>query len=201
MAIMVIVTGLPGTGKTFFAKRLATQINAIHINSDKIRVEQNLTGQYDVQTKQKVYDKMLSATKTALQNFKNVVVDSTFYQESTRNIFIELATELDCCWQILQITASDKTVKERVSSQREFSEADFEVYQSIKASYQTIKEPHFILNSDEMPVEQMIVQAKEYMYHDKIRYSRFDSSNQEEYKSRVNRNSYILGASDQRYCL
>jgi predicted kinase len=193
MAMMVLVTGLPGTGKTYFAERLATHLNAVHINSDKIRAALNLRGKYSYTSKEEVYDKMLENTIDALQNHQNVVVDSTFYQEATRRRFIDLAANMNCCWQILQITASDKTVKERVSQKREFSEANYEVYQHIKASYEAIKEPHFILNSDEMPVEQMIVQAKEYMHHDKIRYSRPYASTQRNDDFRVDRDAYFMG--------
>jgi adenylylsulfate kinase len=40
-SMIIQVIGLPGSGKTTFAKELADRINAIHLNADDIRAELN----------------------------------------------------------------------------------------------------------------------------------------------------------------
>ena len=39
--MIIQVIGLPGAGKTTFAKELADRINAIHLNADAVRAELN----------------------------------------------------------------------------------------------------------------------------------------------------------------
>ena len=39
--MIIQVIGLPGAGKTTFAKELADRINAIHLNADEVRAELN----------------------------------------------------------------------------------------------------------------------------------------------------------------
>ena len=37
--MIIQVIGLPGSGKTTFAKELSSRINAIHLNADEVRAE------------------------------------------------------------------------------------------------------------------------------------------------------------------
>jgi adenylylsulfate kinase-like enzyme len=39
--IIIQVIGLPGSGKTTFAKELSDRINAVHLNADAVRAELN----------------------------------------------------------------------------------------------------------------------------------------------------------------
>ena len=39
--MIIQIIGLPGSGKTYLAKELASRINAIHLNADEIRAELN----------------------------------------------------------------------------------------------------------------------------------------------------------------
>jgi len=41
--MLVIVCGLPGVGKTTFAKKLAPMLNAIVLSTDKIRRDDTIT--------------------------------------------------------------------------------------------------------------------------------------------------------------
>ena len=58
--MIVIVFGLPGSGKSYFASRFAKVINAGYINSDMIRKEIFEKREYSDQEKKAVYDKCLN---------------------------------------------------------------------------------------------------------------------------------------------
>src|SRR6056297_2344251 len=92
--MIIIVFGLPATGKSWFSRGLSVNIKAIHLNTDKIREQMDMKGEYDKQSKQKVYDELKYQTRKHLVKGKNVIVDGTFHKKERRNEFKELAGEL-----------------------------------------------------------------------------------------------------------
>ena len=87
--IVVIVFGLPGTGKSYFASKLAGRTNAEYISSDRLRKELFPERTYSDKEKETVYQEMLDKTKMALNENTNVVLDATFYKNDVRNRLLE----------------------------------------------------------------------------------------------------------------
>ncbi len=65
--VIVIVFGLPGSGKSYFASRLAEMLKAEYINSDIVRKQLLTQKTYSEKEKLSVYDSMLEKMKTLLQ--------------------------------------------------------------------------------------------------------------------------------------
>jgi predicted kinase len=59
--MLLLIAGLPATGKTTLAEALARQLGAVHYHSDKVRGALNLMGRYDKASKDQVYEALLSA--------------------------------------------------------------------------------------------------------------------------------------------
>lgn len=156
---LICVTGLPGSGKSFFASRLAKSINADHLNSDRLRNNLGLRGNYSAEAKEIVYNALFEQTKKALIDNQSIVLDSTFYQESVRDLYESLSRSLGVPIVWIAITASEETIRERTEKQRPYSEADFEVYQSIKAKFENLKHIDLSLDSDSDSVEEMVDQT------------------------------------------
>ena len=57
--MVILVLGLPGSGKSYFAGRLAQKINAEYLNSDQIRKEMFQGRTYSDSEKAKVYEALL----------------------------------------------------------------------------------------------------------------------------------------------
>lgn len=157
-----MITGLPGTGKTTFARSLAEALGEPHFNTDIIRDELGLRGQYDEATKKKVYSSLLDHTRREVERGNKVVVDGTFFKKELRRPFVELSQQLETsiCW--VEITAEEPVVKERVSQKRTYSEADYDVYLKIKEAFEPLEEDHLTLRSDQCTVEEMIEKTKSY---------------------------------------
>ena len=161
--MIIIVMGLPGTGKTFFAERLAANTQAQHISSDKTRIQLQKRGAYTPEDKSQVYRQMLAEAEEALKNGKHVIMDATFSQKLHRNEVIALAKRLNALVHFIQLTADEATIQERTSREREESEADFKVYQLIKQSFEPLEIPHLTLNSTQLKIEEMLVMARHYI--------------------------------------
>nr|AWJ66122.1 hypothetical protein [uncultured bacterium] len=161
--MLVLVGGLPGSGKTYFSKALAHHSSACHINSDVVRKDLQLMEKYDLNTKKKVYEEMLSRTKKHLLIHPLVIVDSTFYLEKIRNLYLDLAHSLSLPIKIIEIKAAPETIKKRISHQRPDSEADFEVYLKLREQFEPYIQPHLTLWSDQLSTENMIKEAMAYI--------------------------------------
>lgn len=163
MAMLIMVVGLPGTGKSTFARELAQAIDGNHFNTDMIRDNLNLRGSYDKESKQRVYDELLLRTEETLKSGGIAIVDGTFYLRSLRKTFIDLAEKTGKPIQWIVLEASECVIKARVSQKRTYSEADFEVYKTVKEQYEPIEEPHLTLKSDEQQLSDMVAETKAYL--------------------------------------
>lgn len=162
--MIIAVFGLPGTGKSFFAKRLASDLGAEYLSTDKIRKQLQKTGKYSTADKEHVYNRMLELATTCLKQQQRVVVDGTFSKHNLRAKLMQAANNQNVavCW--IQTMADEATVKQRVSQKREDSEADYTVYQKIKTDFD---EPYFtclLLNSGHADIDYMISEAKQYIF-------------------------------------
>lgn len=161
--VLIVILGLPGTGKTTFARALAARTGARHLNTDMLRVELGLRGQYDETTKARVYDELLRLTRNALKQGTPVVLDGTFYRQAFRDRITDLAQETGAVLKWIELTASPETVKERVSHKRPYSEADFAVYRKIREAFEPLKEERLSLDSDQKTLGAMLREAREYI--------------------------------------
>src|SRR5664279_5603890 len=87
--MVVIVFGLPGSGKSYFASGLARIVRADYINSDRVRKEILAQRTYSKQEKETVYNKMLATMKEDQEQNRNVVLDATFHKKETRELFVK----------------------------------------------------------------------------------------------------------------
>jgi predicted kinase len=161
--MILFVIGLPASGKSYFAKHTADEIGAVHLNTDVIRKEINKQGQYDEQSKQLVYAYLKKEMIRHAQNGEHVVVDGTFQKKENRNQFAQEAHRHAREVYFIEMRATEKTVRQRLQTERRNSEADYKVYQQIKHTFEPMKEPHLILWTDENNVAELIQKLKIYI--------------------------------------
>ena len=160
--MVVIVFGLPGSGKSYFASRLARIIRADYINSDRVRKEMLARRTYSNQEKEIVYNKMLATLKEDQEQNRNVVLDATFHKKETRRLFMKEMEERGGIY-FIEITADENVTRERLKSERPDSEADFEVYKIISRENERMREPHLVLQSTNDNIDEMLQKACDYL--------------------------------------
>ena len=163
MSRLIIVCGLPGTGKSTFAASLSAAMDAIHLNTDKVRSDLDRRGHYSREDKALIYDILLQTTREKVKNGELVVLDGTFYRQALRKPFIALAEELNAQVHWFEVIASEAVVRERVARQRPYTEADFQVYRKIKDAYDPLVIPHLVLDSELLSPAEMVSTAMEYL--------------------------------------
>jgi predicted kinase len=154
--VLYLVMGLPASGKTTLARALADRTGALHLSSDALRAELCSRGRYDADTKEQVYQEMLGRARNALLNHRPVVADATFHLRARREPFLTLASELKVPCHLVEVQASDRTTLERLRHPRPDSEATWEVYRLLKASYEPPPPTTLKVPGDTLPVEQLV---------------------------------------------
>lgn len=160
--MVIIVFGLPGSGKTFFATELAKQLGYMHLNTDIVRKEMNTDGYFD-EDRKKVYDRMLELGEEYLENKKNLILDGTFTKKAFRREAEEKFKRYNHKIVYIEIKAEEKIIQERVSKKRPFTDADFNVYKKLKLEYEPLDHVHLTLWSDVMALPEMIEKARTYI--------------------------------------
>jgi predicted kinase len=162
--MILIIFGLPGTGKSYFSKHMADEIEAVHLNTDIVRKNIGKQGQYDDNSKKLVYNKLMEEMIAQVQKGRNVILDGTFQKKSARNKFFLAAKQLGQQVHFIEMKANDQTIKERLKSKREYSEADYKIYLQIKSTFEHMDKPHLVLYSDEQNMDDMINKIKNFTY-------------------------------------
>ncbi len=160
---LLVVCGLPGTGKTTFASALSAHLGLPHINTDIIRAELGKKGKYDPLSKSAIYEQLLRRAGEELQNGKGVILDGTFSREAFREPFARLGRALGIPVKWIEIRAGEDVIRRRVAGPRPYSEADFEVYQKIRGEFEPLKGDVLRLHSDSGELSGMITRALEFL--------------------------------------
>jgi predicted kinase len=161
--MMIIVSGLPGSGKSYFAENLAIQLGAAHISSDRERNSMGARGRYSYEQKLSIYNAMARKTRQLVESGKHVVVDATFYRSEMIDLFKGVAKECRCPIWFIKIEANDDLIRERIRKPRKDSEANYDVYLKIKDQFEKLKVPHLILRSRRNNIKAMLSSALEYI--------------------------------------
>ena len=153
--MIVIVFGLPGSGKSYFARKFADLINADYISSDRVRKEMLNSTTYSGKEKLSVYDEMLMRMKRLIRENRSVVIDATFYLDKIRKKFSREESNIF----FIEVKADEQVIIERLKRKRSDSNADFEVYKKIKQQWEPMCEPHLLLQSTDANIGDMLNKA------------------------------------------
>lgn len=121
-------------------------------------------GKYSSADRLSIYREMVTIAARLLPATP-VIIDATFSKNIMRDLFISLARQQKVSICFMHIVAAEDLIRNRINKSRENSEADFTVYQKIKAEFDTITEDHLTLESTDSNIEFMIEKALEYMTH------------------------------------
>jgi len=141
--MLVIMSGLSGSGKTWVSSQLLARLPAIRIRSDVERkrlfgiAEGAASGSgigegiYSSQSGQDVYEHLFRTARLLLDTRHNVILDAAFLQQKFRDAALEIAAGRGYSVVIVDVRAPMALLRERLQWRRESaadaSEADFDV--------------------------------------------------------------------------
>ena len=141
--LLVLMSGLSGSGKTWLARQLAPRLEAVHLRSDLERKRmaglppQSRSGSvigaglYAPQVSAQVYERLASSAADILAGGLDVVVDATFLRRAERERFARLAEELAVPALLVLCEAPPAVLRERIERREQegvdLSEAGLDV--------------------------------------------------------------------------
>ena len=142
MAALVLLSGLPGTGKTTFAAQLASRMQAHVFESDRVRLELFPQRRYTRKENGEVFATLRERAEGALEQGQDVIIDATNLREHERRGFWELAARHEAQVVAVRLTAPDAVLRERLSGPREgLSEAGVRVYERMRGREEPVAHP------------------------------------------------------------
>ncbi|MBI4177524.1 MAG: AAA family ATPase [Candidatus Aenigmarchaeota archaeon] len=146
--MLIVVCGLPGTGKTTIAKALSQRIGAALLRTDVIRKEMLFEAKYTEKERDSVYENMFVTAGEKLRNGEDCVLDGTFYKKSLRDVAKRVAENNKSKFHIVECVLHEDFVRTRINARKgDESEADFQIYQKAKNAFEPITEKHIVVDT------------------------------------------------------
>jgi len=163
----VVVSGLPGTGKTFFCKRLAEKQPFYIIESDALRKVLFPLPDYNPTESARLFAAIHSLIEWLLKNGLPVCFDATNLSEHNREYLYRISDRVGARLILVSVEAPPAVAYQRLQARRtgdirdSKSDADWEIYRQMKPKAEKIRRNHFVVDTsrDIIPVIDKIVRA------------------------------------------
>lgn len=148
--MLIVVCGLPGTGKSTVANVIAKKVKGIVVNTDVIRKKLFLRPTYERWEKALVYKVMFLVADYLLKIKRVCILDAVFPRKSQRKTAKEIAEKNNTKIYFVECVCNEDVIKERMKrrfKRKEVSDANFEIYLKLKKEWEPIKFKHFIVDT------------------------------------------------------
>jgi predicted kinase len=161
--MVVVVFGLPGSGKSTVARRLAGRLRAEWISSDAVRVERGLRGDYRKETIAAVYREMMARGERVLEAGGSVVLDGSFSDRRFRAQARALADAAGVPLALIRMVADETTTLVRVGRKRKLTEAGPKAYRLLRRNFDPVEQEHLTLDSSTTGVGRLLAETLRYL--------------------------------------
>jgi predicted kinase len=152
--MIVVMAGLPGTGKSTMARALADELGGVVLNKDDLRAElfpkeflEYSTGQDDF-----VQDLMLRTAEYLLTRYPKLIVfldGRTFSRAYQIQHVIDVAEKLGTPWRIIECVCREMIARQRIEDGKKHPAKNrtVDLYLKIRDEFEAITMPKLVINT------------------------------------------------------
>ncbi|MCA6074794.1 AAA family ATPase [Fulvivirga sedimenti] len=143
--MVIIVFGLPGTGKVKFAQRLAQYLQFDFLNTAAIRRKWIASPSFSKKEKEAVYLNLLQEMSEHTLDKKNLVLEGTFYLKSIRRDFHDVADILNTEVYWIEIVSDTYNSGWNLFRHDPAISDKFSIYRTLLSSFEPMDSKHLVL--------------------------------------------------------
>jgi predicted kinase len=163
----VVVSGLPGTGKTFFCGKLAEKQPFCILESDALRKVLFRTPDYSPAESVRIFAAIHDLIEWLLKNGVPVCFDATNLSEHNREYLYRISDRTGARLVLVSVEAPPEVAYRRLETRKNGScpygksDADWEIYRQMQPKAEKIRRNHFAVDTsrDITPVIDKIIRA------------------------------------------
>lgn len=150
---IIVVSGLPGTGKSYFCRRLAERLPFLILESDALRKQLFPVPTYSASESAHLFRTIYYLIEELIKKGIPVILDATNLSERHRERIYNIAERLSARLILVRVEAPPELVQKRLKSRMEKSkkednsDADWTVYQKMQTTVQKINRNHFTVDT------------------------------------------------------
>lgn len=161
----IIVSGLPGSGKSYFCRKLQQRLPFPIVESDALRRVLFSSPNHSLRESDRLFQACHLLIEELLRQGIPLIFDATNLMERHREHLYHIADRVGAKLIIVRVEAPVELVRQRLEDRSsgaepaDRSEADWKVYQRMRPSVQKIRRNHFAVDTsrDITPVINKIV--------------------------------------------
>ena len=167
--VFIILSGLPGTGKSTIARAVGRALPAIVVESDFVRKSLFPQPDYSAQESRFTHAVCRAVARQLLKKGYSVISDATNLKEWHRSLLVRIAEQSSATTLIVQLTAPQPVIRARLRHRfirrlpDDHSDANWTVYELLLAEVQTIKRKHLRIDTSralDTSVERIVAAAR-----------------------------------------
>ena len=151
--VLVVMSGLPGTGKSFFSRQLAERVPLAVLESDALRKVLVPSPFHTAKESARLFQAIHEVIDLLLKRPVSVVLDATSLAEAHREPLYRLAEEHHAHVMVVLMEAPPEMVRQRLEARgklrlrQDHSDADWNVYQRMRPLQEPISRNHISVDS------------------------------------------------------
>lgn len=166
---LLIMVGLPGTGKSSIVEQLQKNLDCTVISTDNVRLQMRNQPTYTAAEMMLVYEVCYSIIEVRLRQGQRVIFDASNYLAARREHLAKIARRCGAPVAVCSVQAAQETIRERlrqrISGNRrksDLSDADWSVYKWMVEAQEPVIGEHIIVDTTSNPPELLAVKLKKY---------------------------------------
>ena len=159
--VLVAISGLPGTGKSYFSRRLAERVPLAVLESDAMRKILTPSPFYTAKESARLFQAIHEVIDLLLGQRVSVLLDATSLRETNRKHLYLLAECHKAKMMVVLVEAPPQVVRQRLEARgithprQDHSDADWDVYQRMRTLQEPIKRKHTSVDTSD-DIEPMV---------------------------------------------